>query len=111
MKQKMKVFVQGEVVIKQIEKLPQELPEKSKDNVVAYGETGGAHVLQGDRFTLYGHHSAAVKYLEVDQEVELTHGHGNTSGHEVMKITPGTYSIEPQVEIDVVNNKLRAVMD
>lgn len=44
---KLKVIVQGEVVIRQIEQLPEQLPQENKEGAVAYGETGGLHQLQG----------------------------------------------------------------
>ncbi len=108
---KLKVIVQGEVVIRQIEDLPPELPLENKEGAVAYGETGGLHHLQGGKFALYGAARAAHKYLKVIEKTELLHGSGATEGHHPAVIEPGVYEIYPQREVDVVERKWRSVMD
>lgn len=112
MKEKMKVYVQGEVIIKQIEALPDDLPEENKAGIAGYGETGNAHVLTGGKFKLYGAAKAAQKYLKVVEKTELRHGHRETTeGHYPAVIEPGVYEVYPQREVDIIERKWRNVID
>lgn len=109
---KLKVIIQGEVIVRELEKLPKDLPEESTDRIVAYGETGNAHVLEGGKFNLYGNFKAAEKYLRVEKRTSLKHGFSDsTQGHETVIIEPGVYEIIPQVELDLVQKVSRNVAD
>lgn len=108
---KLKAIIQGEVVIKEVEELPGNKPGLADNSIVAYGETGNAHELVGGKFNLYGNFEAANKYLEVIEKTELQHGNGGVSGHEKAVILPGVYEITSQVESNIVQRRITAVVD
>lgn len=109
---KLKAIVQGEVIVKEIKKLPENLPSENKDGGIAYGETGGLHHLSGGKFKLYGDLLATQKYLEVIETTELRHNdNGENRGHEVAILDPGVYEIHPQNEIDIIEHRVRTVLD
>lgn len=94
MKKKLKVWRHGEVIIKEIVSLPEDI-EKANDDIIAYGETGNAHRLEGS-FELYGNHTIGQKprHLKVLQGgAQVVH-----PGHPTHKLPPGNYSIESQIE-------------
>lgn len=111
MKKKLKMYIQGEVILKQIEKLPSNLPEKNHKGIAAYGETGNAHQFVEGNYNLYGTIPSTQKWLEVVEPTKLVHGLGGAQGHETLQIEPGVYEIYPQNEIDIIDRKVRTVLD
>lgn len=109
---KLKVIVQGEVIIREVKELPEELPGENQAGVAAYGETGNAHAFVGGKFKLYGDILATQKYLKVLETTELRHGTDeNSQGHEIAIIEPGVYEIYPQNEVDIIEKRSRTVLD
>lgn len=103
------LFFQGDVGIKKISKLPENLKEVSPDNgrnILAYGEvTGHAHALPIDNTKLYRSNDNNRLYLVVNNTSLLTH-----EEHDPIELGDGVYEIIQQREYDD-ENEWRAVAD
>lgn len=111
--------VQGDVIFKRIDKLPQgprgDVPKDLKEGILAYGEvTGFRHQLM-DSSAFEAHVILGKVYLNVIKEVDLQHGQGKaldkTVEHQSQKIMPGIYEIDGQVETDWMTRSVRRVAD
>lgn len=101
----MKIYRQGDVLIKQINKLPKGL-KKVKDKTLAYGEvTDHSHRFKDatpiELFLLND-----AKYLQVNLPSPLIH-----EEHKKIIIEPGKYEITQEREYDYFENELRQVVD
>jgi len=108
---KLKVIVQGEVIIRELAE--DRRPEASANltGIVATGETGNPHTIMGGKFELFGNALAAGNLLRVTETTQLVHGTEAHSGHEVAIIPPGVYEINPQRERDLLTRRSRTVLD
>lgn len=111
MKNKLRVIIQGEVIIRELEKDRKTKEALNKTGIVATGETGNPHQIVGGKYELYGNIAAANNLLKVIDTVELRHGLGANSGHETAIIEPGVYEIIPQREVDIFTRRARNVVD
>lgn len=107
---KLKAYVQGEVIIREVLASKAELPPENKSGILATGETGQPHALVGGKFKLFGDALAANNYLEVIETTQLKHGVAH-SGHELLELPPGCYEILPQREVDLLTRRARNVID
>jgi len=109
MKTKRLVRRQGDVIIFKVEKLPEELPAKEDDGVLAYGEvTGHAHRLDNTaKFEKFGKAEAAKQYLKViEGGLTITH-----EEHAPIILPDGDYEIVKQREYNIVERVARPVLD
>jgi hypothetical protein len=92
----MKQFRQGDVLIEQIQLLPENLKPFKRDNgkiVLAYGEvTGHAHVIGEEKAKSFVDESG-VLYIAVERPVILKH-----EEHAEIPLPPGIYKITHQRE-------------
>jgi len=101
----MKMFRQGDILLKEIEKLP-ENKKILKDKVLAYGEvTEHSHRFERseniDRFEY-----ERKLYLQVYQPTPLIH-----EEHNPIIILPGIYEQIQEREYDYIDNELKKVID
>lgn len=104
----MKIYRHGDVVIKEVEKLPKELIRKS-DNIVAYGEaTGHNHKLaELELGTLEVYQAKDGKiYFNATQPVTISH-----EEHKTITIEPGSFEIEIERERDPFLEEIKQVID
>lgn len=104
----MKIYRHGDVVIKEVEKLPRGLKKKA-DNVVAYGEaTGHNHKLvELDLGTLDVFQGKDGKiYFTATQQVNIQH-----QEHKTITIDPGSFIIEIERERDPFLEQIKQVID
>lgn len=92
-----RVYRQGDVLIMEVEKLPEEelkpVPPDKGRNILAYGEvTGHSHALMEKDCTLT-ETKAGARYLSVPVEAPLRH-----EEHDTINIPAGIYRIIQQVE-------------
>lgn len=104
----MKIYRHGDVVIKEVEKLPRGLKKKA-DNIVAYGEaTGHNHKLVelelGD-LSVYQSKEGKI-YFEATKPVQLKH-----QEHKTITIDPGSFIIEIERERDPFLEQIKQVVD
>lgn len=86
----MKQLRQGDLLIKQIGSLPQNLKE-SKDNILLRGEvTGHSHLLQGGRLLK---DKAGAMFLDIPDTALLVH-----EEHKPIKLSSGKYAVVRQRE-------------
>ncbi len=98
------IYRNGDICIKQIDKLPEGLVEK-KSNILAEGEvTGHAHKLLKNGFTLY--EKEGVLYLSVKELTPLTH-----EEHKTIEIAPGEYIIQTEREYNPFDEEISKVKD
>ena len=101
----MKMFRQGDVLLKQISELPKGLDLKD-DKVLAYGEaTGHAHRFT-DALTELFVDVDGKQYAFLVQDALLSH-----EEHEDIIVPKGTYEVVIQREFDLVENRVRQVVD
>ena len=101
----MKTFVdqaaQGDLLIRRIDTLPDELTLQSheKQLIVAHSETGHHHAIDAapDVVQMFGSADPLISYLKVCQPVELKH-HRSFDTHEALQIDIGTYELRRQRE-------------
>lgn len=99
-----KIYRQGDVLLKQIDKLPGGITKKD-DLVVKEGEaTGHKHEFVGEGVALYL--ADTRLYAEVAVPVPIIH-----PDHEKIIIDPGVYEIGDEREYDYYENDFRKVVD
>ena len=105
------MFRQGDVLIKRIEKLPEELvtiaPE-AKGLVLAHGEvTGHAHaVADTNAAKLFWNKALTQMFLLVETPTEVSHDE-----HSAIALEPGVYEVIRQREYSYWDDKVRQVVD
>src|SRR4030042_4759484 len=99
-----KLYRQGDVLLKQIDKLPLKA-KKKEDKVVAYGEaTGHKHEFKNSEVELYLLNSRL--YAQVGVPSPLIHPE-----HDEIEIEPGVYKIDQEREYDYFENDLKKEVD
>lgn len=94
---------QGDILLKEIEKIPNRLNEK--DKVIALGEaTGHSHRFESPNVKVMVDNKGN-QYVKVGQESELIH-----EEHENVKVPVGNYIVIQQREFDIVEG-VRQVSD
>jgi len=93
---------QGDLLIRKITKLPDNLTPDKKDEsgryVVAHSESGHCHVIDGKAAQLLiDETNQFIAYLEVTEPCEIEHLRGYDT-HEALRVEPGLYEIRRQVE-------------
>lgn len=104
----MKIYRHGDVLIKEIDKLPSNLAKK-KDTIVAYGEaTGHNHKLvELELGTLEVYQSKDGKiYFTATQPVNISH-----QEHKTITIEPGSFIIDIERERDPFLEQIKQVID
>lgn len=106
----MKVYQQGDVVMKQIKQLPEgerTQDELCKRKILALGEaTGHAHALADADDTAQVVRVMGSLYLIVAQAAALKH-----EEHREILIPPGTYQVDIVRETDHISQVVRRVAD
>ena len=96
-----KIFAQGDVIFKRIDKLPEGLELAKPENghwVVAHSETGHNHVvLERSAQMLIDKTNEFIAYLQVDDKAVLEHKRSFDT-HEAVEIPAGNYVIRRQRE-------------
>lgn len=108
---KKKAYIQGEVIIIQVDEATEPKAELNNTGIIATGETGNHHQLVGGKFQLFGNARAAGNLLKVIEPTQLVHGSPETTGHRPITLPSGTYSIKVQRERDLLSTRSRAVVD
>lgn len=94
----MKMFRQGDVLIRQINEIPNDLVPVPKDQgrvILAYGEvTGHAHAVIGPvEFLAADLQEMNERFLRVEQEAQVVH-----EEHDTIVLPPGNYEVVRQRE-------------
>jgi hypothetical protein len=93
----MSSYRQGDVLLVQVDKLPNDCEEVKRDNgrvVLAYGEvTGHAHALHGSGVYLYAQPKSKARHLRIVETDYLRH-----EEHTHQAIPPGIYRVIVQSE-------------
>lgn len=105
----MKIFRQGDVLIRQVSAIPEGLGRVPLDGgrtILAYGEvTGHAHAVVGDAELLASDvEEMRERFLRVDREVQVVH-----EEHDTITLPPGLYSVGIQAEY--APEEIRTVAD
>jgi hypothetical protein len=101
----MKIFRQGDVLLRQVSKLP-ETAQRKQDKVLAYGEaTGHKHQFTSNFADLYVDVDGKQYALLVETAL-LEH-----EEHADIEVPKGTYEVVIQREFDLVENQFRRVLD
>jgi hypothetical protein len=114
---KQNAWRQGDVGIRQIEKIPPSAQEIEHDGVLAYGETTGhKHQLVGGEVKYFRDDRGDLFFEVVSRFVDLNHGsmptaREQTDGHFAHKLPAGVYRVDHQREYDWQNEILRRVED
>ena len=99
----MKIYRQGDVLLKQIQKLPENL--KVKNKILAYGEaTGHHHRFESEQVQVFKD-KEGNQFVEVVQPSKLVH-----EEHAEIEIPEGSYIVITQREFDI-REGVRQVMD
>lgn len=105
----MLIYRHGDVLIRQIDKLPEGLSKKP-DTILAYGEaTGHNHQVVTDRPDLLDMRidvATGKIYFQTETEVQITH-----QEHKTITIEPGSFVIDIERERDPFTESIRKVMD
>ncbi|MFX1450650.1 MAG: hypothetical protein ACFFCM_07410 [Promethearchaeota archaeon] len=97
-----KIYRQGDVLVKKIEKLPKRLKKLDTDVIVMGEATGHAHRLQNGSIYIYG----SQMYLEVYNGGALVH-----EEHSPIELEPGIYEVIRQREFDPITKRDPWVID
>ena len=96
----MRVYRQGDVVLKQVNDLPKDAkPVRRKLRM--RGETGNPHVLEGNH-KLY--RSGGQLYVVVEEPCRLVHPE-----HQLILVKPGVYRVERVRSFDLANAVAKAI--
>lgn len=110
---KQQIIRHGEVILKPIDKLPEEvkLISEEKKYIVAHSETGHHHVLITDlsKFKVYSWNGET--YLEVPEISTLLHEKTGKDVHTPHKVVPGIYKIIIKRSFDYFQKKMTQVRD
>jgi hypothetical protein len=112
-----KVAAQGEIVIRRVEKLPENVkalePEMGK-YIIGHSETGHHHSMTLERKKAYVSNSAPegmrVLYAVLESTAELVHERGHDT-HETISFDPGIYEFRIGREYDPYAELARQVAD
>lgn len=97
---------QGDVLIKQIEQLPDGI-KRGKDKTLAYGEvTGHSHRFADPSLVELFLSNDGLKYLKVNAIAPLIH-----EEHKEIKIMPGLYEVLIEREYDYIDEELKVIRD
>lgn len=102
------IYRQGDLIIKPINKLPENLKIVNKENrfVLAEGEqTGHKHLLVAERMEILQDTNGKF-YFNFGNSVELTH-----QEHKTITILPGIYEVGNEQEYDYMLNEIKKVQD
>ena len=101
----MKIFRQGDVLLRQAKELPKKAKRKA-DKVLAYGEaTGHKHQFTSEFADLYID-VGGKQYAFLVETAMLEH-----EEHANIEVPEGTYEVVIQREFDLVQNRVRPVVD
>jgi hypothetical protein len=101
----MRIFRQGDVLLKQVNELPRSLKLK-RDKILAFGEaTGHAHRFNDALAQLYADVDGK-QYVFLVQDALLEH-----EEHADMMIPKGSYEVVIQREFDIIGELERPVVD
>lgn len=105
----MRIFRQGDVLIRQVAEIPEGLKQVPLDagrTILAYGEvTGHAHAVVGDVELLASDIAEMEqRFLRVEQEATVVH-----EEHDTITLPPGLYEVGIQVEYSP--EEIRTVAD
>jgi hypothetical protein len=94
----MKLFRQGDVLVREVAEIPDGLQEVPKDNgrvILAYGEvTGHAHAVEGEvEFLAADLAELDERFLRVENEAQVVH-----EEHDTITLPPGDYLVTRQRE-------------
>lgn len=103
----MKIYRQGDIIIKPVGEIPQEsIP--TKETVIAYGEvTGHAHRFPEGAGAIFEHPATRRRFLRViPGGLRITH-----EEHEDIPLPPGDYELIQQREWNWFEEEVRRVAD
>ena len=105
-----KIYRQGDLILKQIDKLPENLKLVSKENkfILAEGEqTGHKHLLVAESQTMEILQDNSGKfYLKFSGSVDLTH-----QEHKTITIPIGIWEVDNEREYDYALETIKSVAD
>lgn len=100
-------YQQGDILIKRIEKLPEGETVKTKELVLAEGETTGhMHKIEETQYAKMIKTSDGKVYLSVTKQIPLKHDE-----HHIIIIEPGEYEVSKVREKDHTTKLVREVQD
>lgn len=96
---KRKAYRQGDVLLIEVETLPDDENLEPKDNILAYGEiTGHHHRFQADEFVHTWVNRQGQQYVTLFAPSILYH-----EEHESFEVAPGNYRVVIQQELDLTH--------
>jgi hypothetical protein len=95
-----KVFRHGDIVLKQIEKLPDGLKEKKTKVILQSGSSGNPHLIDNGKLYFINDDDFIIGYLEAKNTnlIHREHGNKKVGSNKYAKISDGLYEIRRQVE-------------
>lgn len=107
----MNIHRHGEVILKQIDSIPQEakLVKTGKSHIVGHSETGHHHVLEAKNLRVYEVDNEM--YLDVQETGTLVHKKTGLDIHQPQTIAPGKYKVIIKQAFDYFAKKLAQVRD
>lgn len=102
-----KLYRHGDLLIRQIDKLPQGLVKSTDKNVLAFGEvTGHSHRLTIPECVVLQEPKTMKKFINLNQETELIH-----EEHDTIQIPKGLFEVVNEREFDPFEQEIKQVLD
>lgn len=102
----MKLYRHGDLLIKEISKLPDNL-KKLDNTTLAYGEvTGHHHTITKQPWVTVYQNDGGIKFVQLDEKAELTH-----QEHKTIEIEKGLYEVIIEKEFDPWSEEINKVKD
>lgn len=101
----MNIFRHGDLLIKELDQLPENLTQK-QDNIIAYGEATGHHHQLTGKVTTYVDKTNNKIYFVAEDYVKLKH-----QEHKTINISEGNYEVIVEREYDYFAEAIAQVQD
>ena len=108
----MKLHIQGELAIKEINELPNgaSLIKEASNEILAHSESGHHHVLEAPtKFKVY--ELDGNTYLDIESTSSLVHKKTGKDAHKTQTIKKGLYKIHIKKEYNLYEKVMRKVRD
>lgn len=111
---KTEIVRHGEVILKPIKELPQDIKKviTTNDYVVAHSETGHHHVLTAEKdINIYSSIDGGKTFIEIPAIGKLWHKKSGKDIHKTHSIAPGVYEVIIKKEFNYFSGLLQRVRD
>ena len=100
------MYRHGDLLLKKIDKLPENLKRLNKKSLAEGEVTGHHHTFSNGMVQIFQEQETKQKYVEVGQEAELIH-----QEHNAIKIKEGLYILIQEREFNPFEEEIRQVLD